>query len=93
MSGDWRGTLLTLLVTFSIAGAQRHFDRPVYNGRISVGRGHVVGVASRYELDGLGFDFRWEQDCLHRRFSTPLQTHTGAHPTSRTKGAGSLSRG
>ena len=60
---------------------------------MSVGRDNVVGVASLYGLDGLGIDFRWKRNCLHPRFSTPVQTHLGAHRTSYTKGTASLSRG
>ena len=31
----------------------------------SVGRDGVVGMATRYGLDGLGFEARWGRDFLH----------------------------
>jgi hypothetical protein len=45
----------------------------------------VVGIAIRYGLDGPGIESRWEA-----RFSTPVQTGPGAHPTSYTVGTGSF---
>jgi hypothetical protein len=44
--------------------------------------------ATRYGMDGSGIESRWGA-----RFSAPVQTGTGAHPSSYTKGTGSLSRG
>jgi len=55
---------------------------------ITVGRDSSVGIAIRYGLEGLGIESRWEA-----RFSAPVQTGPGAHPTSYTMGTGSLSRG
>jgi len=50
------------------------------------GPGSVVGIATGYGLDGPGIESRWGA-----RFSAPLQTGPGAHPTSCTMGAGSFS--
>jgi hypothetical protein len=44
-----------------------------------VGREHAVGIATRYGLDCPGIEFRWGV-----RFSAPVQTDPGAHPTSYT---------
>jgi hypothetical protein len=44
---------------------------------VYVGRDSVVGIATRYELDGLG-----------ARFSAPVQTGPGAYPASCTMGTG-----
>ena len=49
------------------------------------GRDSSVGIATRYGLDGLGFDSRWGA-----RFSAPVQTGPGTHPTSYTMGTGSF---
>jgi len=43
-----------------------------------VGRDSVVGIATRYGLDG------------PRRFSTPVQTDPGVHPASYIMGTGSF---
>jgi hypothetical protein len=51
------------------------------------GRNSVVGIATRYGLDGPGIEYRWGA-----RFSALFQTGPGAHPASCTKGTGSLSR-
>jgi hypothetical protein len=40
---------------------------------------------TRYGLDGTGIESRWEA-----RFSAPVQTAPGAHPTSYTIGTGSF---
>jgi outer membrane translocation and assembly module TamA len=40
-----------------------------------VGRGSVVGIATRYWLDGPGIESRWGAI-----FSAPFQTGSGAHP-------------
>jgi hypothetical protein len=48
----------------------------------------VVGIATRYGLDGPGIDSGWRA-----RFSAAVQASTGAHPASYTVGTGSLSRG
>ena len=45
----------------------------------------VVGIATRYGLDGPGIESRWGA-----RFSTPVQTGPGAQPTSYTMGTGSF---
>jgi hypothetical protein len=48
-------------------------------------RNNVVGIATRYGLDGPGIEFRWGRD-----FSAPVQTGPGAHPASYTMGTGSF---
>jgi hypothetical protein len=50
-----------------------------------VGRDSVVGIVTRYELDGLGNESR-----LGARFSAPVQTGPGAYPASCTMGTGLL---
>jgi hypothetical protein len=52
-----------------------------------MGRGSAVGIATRYGLDGPGFESRWGA-----RLSAPVQTGPGAHPVPCTMGNGSLSR-
>jgi hypothetical protein len=52
----------------------------------SVSRDSVVGIATRYGLDGPGVESRWG------RFSAPVQTGPGAHPVSYTMSTRSLSR-
>ena len=53
---------------------------------ISVGGpGSVVGIATGYEMDGPGIESRWAA-----RFSAPIHTDPGAHPTSCTMGTGSF---
>jgi hypothetical protein len=47
-----------------------------------MGRDIVVGIATRYELDGSGIEYRWVA-----RFSAPVQTGPGAHPASYTMDA------
>ena len=44
----------------------------------------VVGIATRYGLDGPGIESRWVA-----RFSAPVQTDRGAHQASCTVGTGS----
>ena len=51
----------------------------------NVGRDNSVGIATRYELDGPGFESR-----CGARFSTPVKTGPGAHPASYTMGTGSF---
>ena len=51
-----------------------------------MGRDSSVGIATRYELDGPGIEFRWGA-----RFSAPVQTGPGAHPAPYTMGTGSFS--
>ena len=46
------------------------------------GQDSSVGIATRYELDGPGIEFR---------FSVPVPTGPGAHPASYTMGTGSFS--
>jgi hypothetical protein len=53
-----------------------------------VGRDSVVGIATRYGMEGPGIESRWEA-----RFSAPVQTGPGAHLASYKMGTGSLSRG
>jgi hypothetical protein len=48
----------------------------------------VLGIATRYGLDGPGIESRWGE-----RFSAPVQTGPGTHPESHTMGNGSLSLG
>jgi hypothetical protein len=43
---------------------------------LGVGWGNSVGTATRYRLDGPGIESQWG------RFSAPVQTGPGAHPTS-----------
>ena len=47
-------------------------------------RDSTVGIARRYGLDHLGIE------SLGARFSTPIQTVSGAHPASYTMGTGSF---
>ena len=47
----------------------------------------LVGIATRYGLEGPGIETRWGQDF------PPDQTDPGAHPDSHAMGTGSLSRG
>ena len=49
------------------------------------GRDSLVGIATRYELDGPGIESRWGM-----RFSAPVQTGSGAYPASYTMGTGSF---
>ena len=49
------------------------------------GLGSVVGIATGYGPDGPGIESRWRV-----RFSAPVQTGPGAHPTSCTMGTGSF---
>jgi hypothetical protein len=51
-------------------------------------RDSSVGIATRYELEGLGIDSRWGA-----RFSATVQTGPGAHPVFYIMGTRSLSRG
>jgi len=53
--------------------------------RLSCGPGSSVGIATGYELDGPGIEFRWGT-----RFSAPVQTGPVAHPASCTMGTGSF---
>jgi len=43
-----------------------------------------VGIATSYELNGPGIEFRWV------RLSAPVQTGPGAHPAHCTMGIGSF---
>ena len=52
---------------------------------LSMGRDSSVGIATRYGLDGPGIESRWGA-----RFSSPVQTGPGAHPTSCKMGSGSF---
>jgi hypothetical protein len=45
----------------------------------------LVGIATRYDLDGPGIKSRWGA-----RFSAPVQTCPGAYPASCTMGTGSF---
>jgi hypothetical protein len=50
-----------------------------------VGRDSVVGIATRYGLDGPGIESRWGA-----RFSARIQTGPEAYPASCTMGTGSF---
>ena len=52
------------------------------------GRDGVVGIATRYGLDGPGFESRWRA-----RFSGPIETGPEAHLASYTMGTGSFHGG
>jgi hypothetical protein len=56
----------------------------------SMGRECVVGIATRYVLDGPGIECRGGGG--GERFSVPVQTAPGAHTASYTRGAGSFPR-
>jgi len=47
------------------------------------GPGSSAGIATGYELDGPGIEFRWGA-----RFSAPVQTGPVAHPATCTMGTG-----
>ena len=51
----------------------------------NVGPGSVVGIATGYELNGLGIESRWGT-----KISAPVQTGPGAHPAFCTTGTGSF---
>jgi hypothetical protein len=48
---------------------------------IHVGQDSVVGIATRYGLDGPGIEFRWGRD-----FPYPSRPALGAYPASCTMG-------
>ena len=50
-------------------------------------RDSAVGIAIRYGLEGLGIESWWGA-----RFSSPVQTGSGAHPVSYATGTGSFAR-
>ena len=50
-----------------------------------MGRDSSVGIATRYRLDGVGIESRWEA-----RFSAPVQTGPRAHPDSYAMGTGTF---
>ena len=50
-----------------------------------MGRDSSVGIATRYGLDGPGIESLWGA-----RFSTTVQTDSGAHPASYTISTGSF---
>ena len=52
---------------------------------IIIGTGQLLGIATRYDRDGLRIDSRWGA-----RFFTPVQNGRRAHPACRTKGTGSF---
>ena len=52
-----------------------------------MGRDSAVYIATRYGLDGPGIESRW-----WARFSAPVRTGPGAHPSSHTVGTGSFFR-
>jgi hypothetical protein len=56
--------------------------------QLVVGRDSSVGIATRYELEGLGIESQWGA-----RFSAHVQTDPGAHPVFCTIGSESLSKG
>jgi len=59
-----------------------------YTSKDACGPGSSVGIATGYGLDGPGIESRWGA-----RFSAPVQTGPGAHPTSCTMGTGSFPGG
>jgi hypothetical protein len=52
------------------------------------GRDSSVGITNPYGLEGPEIESQWGA-----RFSAPVQTGPGAHPTSYTVGTGSVSQG
>jgi len=50
-----------------------------------MGQDSVVGIVTRYGLDGPGIESQWGA-----RFSAPVQAGPGAHPASCTMGTGSF---
>ena len=56
-----------------------------FTPHVPMGRYTSVGIATRYGLDGQGIEAWW-----WARFSAPVQTGPGAHPTSCTVGTGSF---
>ena len=52
---------------------------------VCVGRDSLVGIASRYVLNGPEIESRWRA-----RFSAPVHNGPGVHPTSFTLDTGSL---
>jgi hypothetical protein len=55
---------------------------------VAVSWDSVVGIATRYGLDGSGIESRWRA-----RFSAPVHTGPGAHPASYTMGKGLFTGG
>jgi hypothetical protein len=55
-----------------------------------MGRDSVLGIATRYGLDGPGFESRGGGE--RARFSAPVQTGPGAHPASYTMSTASFPR-
>jgi hypothetical protein len=53
-----------------------------------MGRDSIVGIVTRYGVDGPGIESHWGA-----RFFAAVQSGPGAHPASYTMGTGSLSRG
>ena len=60
-------------------------DELPYDGTANAGRDGLVGMATRYGLNGSGIESWWGT-----RVSEPLQTGSGAHPASYTVGTGSF---
>ena len=52
---------------------------------LCVSRDSIIGIATRYGLDGPGIESRWGA-----RFSAPVHTGRGTHPASCTTGTGSF---
>ena len=55
------------------------------DNNLTVGWDSSVGIVTHYGLDGPGIKSQWGA-----RFSTPIQTGPGAHPTSYAVGTGSF---
>ena len=71
----------------NIWGRGSRIPRNLYfSTRRGVSRYSSVGIATRYGLDGPGTESRWGA-----RFSAPVQTDPGAHPSSYTTSTGSSS--
>jgi hypothetical protein len=60
--------------------------QPVF--RESVGRDNVVGIATRYELDGPGIESRWGRDFQHRPWGLPSLLYNGYRVIPGGKAAG-----
>jgi hypothetical protein len=77
------------VIRLSAVSTGRFYLQKIFVVLISVvGWDSVVGIATRYGLDGPGIESLWGID-----FSAPVQTAPGFHPASYTVSTGSHSRG